>query len=166
MKRFTLPMVALIAVATFSLAGCSGKPAKQDKPTKTAKQKLPGKWEATMEIDEAKVKEGLKKQGAPEEEWDKAVEDLKSVAKNMKFTLVLNQDGTSVATMSGVGPEPQEDKGKWEVVKESGNTATLKLTDQNGKVEEGAAVFEGDDCFKMEMPGEMPGIKATFKRAK
>ncbi|HUT13628.1 MAG TPA: hypothetical protein VMY42_24285 [Thermoguttaceae bacterium] len=196
MRRFGMPFCALLAVTCLMLAGCPSKTEqptgqKSDENGKTGAEqtqkspiveaaktpvaKLVGTWEGAFELDEeafaAMVTASMGEDAEPEAVAAAVEEALQEAAEGiegMKITFTFNEDGSAMSTMAGAGPEPEEKKGTWEILDESGNTMKIKLTaEDEDEPLEPTLVFDDDDTFTMQMPMAMPGAKdPIFKRVK
>ncbi len=148
--------------------------------SKSAKEKLVGTWTGKFEFHEEKAKELLTKQNVPEDKQKTAIASMKKMFGEMTTTMTLKKDGTSVSTSKvpdAAKPGKmvdKEDTGKWKVLKEEGDKATLEVTEKGPKGKEKTTklriVFTDADTFKFEeLPEEMkmaPIKTVTFTRKK
>lgn len=171
MKLKKLGMLLLVCTLSAGLTACGGKTDDDGEGSKkSAKERLVGKWEATLKLDEERMKKMLSEQGVPAAMLDAALEEAKkqSGGDAGKISLTVNADGTSEAVMYEPGnPEPDKNPGKWEVVSEDGDNVTLKITDDaDGESQEVKIKFDGNDSFTFSMKEleQAPISTPVFKR--
>ncbi len=83
---------------------------------KIAMTKLVGVWDATIVFDDAKLAPVLKQQGVAADKMPAALELLKKNMAGLKMAFVFRADGTGESIVSGMGPKPEINGGKWEVL--------------------------------------------------
>jgi hypothetical protein len=122
----------------------------------TAKDKLVGKWAGSVRFDDAAVQRKLEEGGnnpIKEAIVRKILEALESGTVALEF----KRDGSYTLT-SRLGSLSENSYGTWEVVAETAQQATIRMTDQAGKVQETALVFADTDVVSVPLTGEAAGI--------
>lgn len=154
MKLAQKSLTVLVCAAVVCLAGCGG----------SIEKKLIGKWEMDME----EVKEAAQAEAGDNPMAAMAM----AMLDNAKVTIEFKEDNVATFGTSMGGFDRTVD-GKWEVVKSSGNTATIKIETTNPQtdetsVEEGTLTFVDNDTIEMEPPesANMQVEKVTFNRVK
>ena len=114
-----------------------------------AKDRLVGKWQAKIELDEEKMIQLMIDQGTPEELIDMILPTVKEQFANALVKVEFKADGTAVFDAEGLPQAEGGDESQWEVVEEDGDKVTVKGTDEDGTEEIMTIEFDGDDKFTM-----------------
>ena len=152
--RLQLVVALALPVILAACGGSSGDTA-SNAPS-TPQNKIIGTWKADMRA--------MMVSSLPEGE--KIPPQAEEMLKDSYMTVSFNADGTNTMT-SKMGGEPSDETGTWELVSQSGNTYTLKLTSKTragGEMtQNGTAVFADDDHVKLTIEGEtdMPPMVLT-----
>jgi hypothetical protein len=139
--------VCLLAVV---LTGCG----------KSAKNRLVGRWQGRIEFDDAKVDQKLQESANSPIQRAIAEKMIKGF-ESSTFDIELKKDGSFTSTLK-IGPMTTNGYGKWEVVNQKGNRATIRLTDQDGKVQTPTITFSDNDTFTTDATGPVSEI-AVFR---
>lgn len=133
-----------------------------------AAKKLVGKWEAKLEVDEEKLKKVLTDSGLPVEQLDMILPQVKAQFANAKITMEFMAEGKAKFKTEGIPQASEEQDGKWEILKEDGDSVVIKTLDKGGKAEESTIKFDGNDKFTLSAKGleEAPVKPPVFKRVK
>jgi hypothetical protein len=122
----------------------------------TAKDKLVGKWTGGVRFDQAAVQRKLDEGGnnpIKEAIVRKILEALETGTIDLEF----KKDGSYTST-SRLGPWSENNYGRWEVLEESAQRATIRMTDQAGRVLDTAIVFADTDVVSVPLTGEAAGV--------
>jgi hypothetical protein len=154
-RGFKMPNPALLPPATFFLSallflGCAP----------TAEDKLVGRWKGGLEIDDASVQQELASAGS--NPIQKAlVEKFIQAIESGTIDVELKADGSYTSTVR-LGPLSKDAYGQWEVVRETGDQATIRMTDHNGQAQEPTVRFEEDGTLAIDAPDAAKGL-AVFR---
>lgn len=150
----------LAAVAGFvfaGLVGCSGggsaspaveatsASAQQEVKLLPLLERLPGDWAGVMIIDE----EGVK---------DLPAENVAAL-KAMEMGISFSPQGEMILSGYNNG-QPYESKGAWQLVKEEGETLTLRSIESDGTQKDIVLMFDGNDRFLMPLKTEVANLGA------
>lgn len=141
----SLLSVCLLAVV---LTGCG----------KSAKNRLVGRWQGRIEFDDAKVDQKLQ-ESANSPIQRAIVEKLIKGFESGTLDFELKSDGSYTSTMK-FGRVTTDKYGKWEVVEQNGNRATVRLTNHDGNVETPTITFSDNDTFTTDARGPVSEIAA------
>lgn len=145
-----LHLSIFIVTATLVLSGCAP----------SAKDKLIGKWQGTIEVDDAKLQQKLG--AASNNPIQKAITaKLIEAVKQGTMEFELKADD-SFSSSVNLGLLSKDASGTWKVVNDNGNQITVTLTDQEGKVEQTTLTFSEDGSFEIVPDGEA-GEVAIFR---
>jgi|GEM_PF-1683940 hypothetical protein len=150
----------LAAVAGFvfaGLVGCGGggsaspaveatsASAQQEVKLLPLLERLPGDWAGVMIIDE----EGVK---------DLPAENVAAL-KAMEMGISFSPQGEMILSGYNNG-QPYESKGAWQLVKEEGETLTLRSIESDGTQKDIVLMFDGNDRFLMPLKTEVANLGA------
>lgn len=127
---------------------------------RSAKERLVGRWQGRIEFDDAKVEQKLQEVSANPIKRA-VVEKLIEGAKAGTMDFELKRDGSYTLTLK-LGPIDRDTYGKWEVLEQRGNQATVRLTDHKGKSETATITFEDNNTVTTDAPQELRDV-AIFK---
>lgn len=150
MKSVHLLPCSFAIVVTVFASGC----------TPSAKDKLVGKWQGTIEVDDTKLQQKLGATGNNPIQKAIAAKMIEAVKQgSMEFELKADDSFTSSVNL---GILSKDTYGTWKVIDDSGNQITVALTDQEGKVEQPTLTFSEDGSFEIVPEGEA-GDVAVFR---
>ena len=132
-------------------------------------KKLLGKWEAKIEVDEAKLKQMLSDNGAPPDLLDQVLAQAKAQIGNAVLGLEFKEENKLVFSSRGIPAQEGTREGSWEVLKEEDGKIILKSKGpEDADEEEMTITFDGDDKFTMtnEKLKDAPIKAPVFKRVK
>jgi hypothetical protein len=122
----------------------------------TAKDKLVGKWTGNVRFDDEAVQQRLEQDGnnpIKEAIVKKVMEALESGTLSLEF----KADGSYTST-SRLGPFSDDDYGSWEVIDETAQRATIRMTSHSGKVQETSIVFADQAVISAPLTGQAAGL--------
>jgi hypothetical protein len=126
----------------------------------TAKERLTGHWKGSVAIDETKLQAKLDASKAnPLAEI--ATKGFAEMLKRGSMDLDLYADDTYHYSIQ-TGLIPIAGRGKWKVLEEAANTATVELAPDSGEAKSWVLTFDGPDSFTVPVDGE-PGEYASFR---
>ncbi|HAY78383.1 MAG TPA: hypothetical protein DCY79_01105 [Planctomycetaceae bacterium] len=148
MKSVHVTIVAVVFTALIS--GCAP----------SAKDKLVGKWQGTVEVDNTKLQQKLGSAGSNPFKKALAAKMIEMVKQGtMEFDLKADDSFSSSLSM---GLLSQDTHGTWKVVQDNGNQITLELTDHKNKIQQSTLTFADDGSFEIVPEGEA-GEVAIFR---
>lgn len=156
MRYLSIAAVFCLAIATLPAVASAN-----------SNEKIIGKWEAKLEVDEDKLKKLLADQGTPPELVDMILPMVVAQLGNASIIMEFKEDNSMEFTAKGIPGQEESKEGKWEIVKEDGDKLTIKST-QEGEEEVQEITFDGDDKFTLTAEGleEAPIKPPVFKRVK
>ncbi len=137
--------LCLFSVAMFVAVLCSGcQP--------SAKDKLVGHWQGTIEFDDAKVQQKLDESGNNPLKQTIAKAFINAVKKGT-MDIELKADDSFTSSIK-LGPLSKDTFGKWTVITDAGKRVTVQLTNHDGKIDQPTLIFSDNETFTVEAHGE------------
>ncbi len=136
----------LLVLAALLASGCGP----------TAKDKLVGRWTGGVWFDDDAVQQRLEQDGnnpLKEAIVRKVMEALETGTISLEF----KADGSYTST-SRLGPFSDDDYGNWEVIDETAQQATIRMTSHSGEVLETSAVFADQIVVSAPLKGHAAGL--------
>lgn len=146
MARSTRKWVWTVGVAALLVSGCGP----------TAKDKLVGQWTGSVQFDDDAVQQRLEQDGnnlIKEAIVKKILEALASGTIDLEF-----KADASYTSTSRLGPFSENDYGKWEIVDETAQRATIRMTNHAGKIQETSIVFADQHVVSAPLTGQAAGL--------
>ena len=146
MRLFSKTALVCLAVLLLLTSGCGP----------SAKDRLAGKWQGSVEFDDAAVDQRLAAEGSNPIKTavvQKVLEGLESGTISME----LKADDSYTST-SQLGPISKDDYGIWQVLSETEGGATVALTSHEGKTSNIDVVFSEEVIITAPLTGEADGL--------
>lgn len=119
--------------------------------------RLVGRWNGTIEIDQAAVERRLAQTRANPLMRALLQPTLEALRVGGTLDLTLRADGTYELTTK-LGPLASSAVGQWGVTEELATRVTVELTPAQGDVEYRQFHFDGKDSFRTDLPKELSGL--------
>ncbi len=160
MRRFTVPSFSLVLVSSLAFVGCGqgeGTPALSIPASTTAaaapadqqQQRLLGTWNGVFAMHA----------DAALQEFDEAT---LTACKTMKIRIQFREQGAMAMTASMVLPEMGEktntSEGRWELLQATGDTLTVRSTEDGAEPEDITMVFRDANTFEMTPPNQLRAL--------
>ncbi|MDP6447307.1 MAG: hypothetical protein QGG36_10095 [Pirellulaceae bacterium] len=118
----------------------------------SAKDRLIGRWQGTIEVDDTKVQQKLDEAGNNPIKQAIAKKFIEAI-KQGTMDFELKADGSFTSSVR-LGPLTKDTYGNWKVLTDAGDRITVQLTDHNGQTNQPTLAFADDGAFAVEAEGE------------